>query len=164
MVSANELPILHGSAADSFAYYGTRAGWRIGLSVHRDSDALERSNWRVIAPPMVAEYGDDCAIERMGHWAVGWTDYLLVRPDSSAEAAMVGWLDRLADYPVADEDDYSALESAEEWCTRCDRGTREEHPLNGCRFRSADDAEDIRARWSARYSARYSAGVARCAV
>ena len=32
-----ELPVLHGSAAESFAYYGERDGWRIGLQVNRDS-------------------------------------------------------------------------------------------------------------------------------
>lgn len=139
MITATGLPTLHGSAAQSFAYYGEREGWRIGLSVNRDSDALERSNWRVIVPPVLTLYPEDAAVEQMGHWAVGWVEYLLVRPNSDAEAAIVQWANKLADYPVADEDDYGALESSEEWCVRCDMGTREEHPLNGCEFQGENE-------------------------
>ena len=36
---------------------------------------------------MLAEYPEDAAVERMGHWAVGWVDYLLVRPSTAAEHA-----------------------------------------------------------------------------
>ena len=39
----------------SFAYFGKREGWLIALSVARDSDALERSNWDVIALAILAE-------------------------------------------------------------------------------------------------------------
>lgn len=146
--------------AASFVYYGEREGWLIALNVHRDSDALERSNWRIITPSILAADPNDAAIERMNHWAVGWIDYLLVRPGSPAQTAAEGWAERLANYPVADEEDFSALEFGEEWCVRCDRGTREDHyettvngaPLNGtCRkFRSADDADEIRYRWQHR--------------
>lgn len=104
------LPILRGSAAESFAYWGEREGWYIALSQHRDSDALDRSNWRTIAPPMLAAHPDDAAIESMSNWAVGWVEYLLVRPGTAAETAALEWRDNLADYPVADESDWSALE------------------------------------------------------
>jgi len=144
----SNLPELRGSAANSFAYYGQREGWYIGLSVHRDSDVLERSNWRVIVPTLLADYPKDAAIERMHHWAVGWIDYLLVRPGTAAVRTVQEWRAKLADYPIANESDYSDLEYAEEWCVRCDRGIREDHPLNGCRqFRSADEADEIRGRW-----------------
>lgn len=117
------------------------------LSVSRDSDALERSNWSVITTTILAAYPDDTAIERSHHWAVGWIDRLLVRPGSPAVAAMEQWHQKLDNYPVADEDAYGLLEYNEEWCVRCDRGTREYHPLNGCKFRSADDADEIAYRW-----------------
>jgi hypothetical protein len=122
-----ELQPIHGSAAASFAYYGERDGWLIGLSVHRDSDALERSNWRTIVPDMLAQHPDDAAIERVSHWAVGWVDYLLVRPGTAAADAAQTWAVKLDGYPVADEEDFSALEYAEEWCVTCDRGDREQH-------------------------------------
>ena len=59
---------------------------------------------------MLADHPEDAAVERMRHWAVGWIDYLLVRPDSAAAVAAQGWADKLANYPLADEDDYSELE------------------------------------------------------
>jgi hypothetical protein len=46
-----------------------------------------------------------------------------------------------------DEADYSELEVDEEWCIRCDRGVRADHPLNGCKFRSEDDAYEIEYLW-----------------
>lgn len=138
---------IRGSAAESFAYYGDREGWLIGLAVHRDSNTIDRSNWRVIVPPMLADHPEDAAVERMRHWAVGWVDYLLVRPDTLAADKATEWAERLARYPLADEDDWGELEWAEEWCVRCDRGTRSDHPLNGCRFRSEDDADELRDRW-----------------
>jgi hypothetical protein len=154
---AAELPTLRGSAAHSFAYYGAREGWRIGLQVNRDSDALERSNWDVITADMAERFPShwsradgQWAIERMHHWAVGWVDYLLVRPGTAAHDAALVWVRKLADYPVADDEHFGALERAEEWCARCDRGMRSEHPLAGCQFRSEDDAEEIRWRWSQR--------------
>lgn len=145
------LPELRGSAAESFAYWGTRTGWRIALSQHRDSDALDRSNWRTIVPAMLAEHPDDAATETMSNWAVGWVEYLLVRPGTAAESAALAWRERLDDYPAADDDDFGALEYAEEWCVRCDRGTREDHATMRCPFRSADDAEEIAYRWRNRH-------------
>lgn len=148
------LPPIRSSGAESFAYFGDREGWLIALSVHRDSDTVERSNWRVIVPAMQHEYPDDTAVECMNHWAVGWIDYLLVRPDSSVAERAQEWAARLAGYPLADEEDYSELEYAEEWCVRCDRGIREDHYADRtgvCRkFRSAEDASDIAYRWESR--------------
>ena len=141
---------IHSSAEHSFSYYGKREGWLIGLAVHRDSDAIERSNWRVIVPPILEAHPDDAAIERASHWLVGWVDYLLVRPGTQAATEAQEWADKLADYPLADEEDYGQLEWDEEWCVRCDHGTREQHPGDGfvCRkFRSREDACEIEDRW-----------------
>lgn len=150
MTAEAPLPVLHGSAAESFAYYGEREGWFIALSQHRDSDALDRSNWTAITDDMFTRFGDDVAIERMNHWAVGWVEYLLVKPSTPAVDAALTWKAKLADYPVADEDAYSLLEDSETWCVRCDRGMRSEHPLNGCTFRSDEDASEIEWRWKTR--------------
>lgn len=145
---------IQSSSAHSFIYYGDREGWLITLSVTRDSDALERSNWDVITGPILAAHPEDAAIERMSHWAVGWVDNLLVRPGSPAEAAMAEWSRKLDSYPVADEDHYGMLEMNEEWCLRCDRGTREQHYeglYGSCRkFRGESERDDIGYRWDAR--------------
>ena len=102
------------------------------LSVHRDSDCLDRSNWIRACEILGAEdynaehphYGrtaDDYPDRpnvytfRAGHWAVGWVEYLLVRydaPDSVlTEAREI--VCSLADYPVLDESHYSDMEHDE---------------------------------------------------
>ena len=86
-------------------YYGDRPDWIIILTITRDSDLLERVNFEV-ATDRLTEFEDDYAIERSGHWAVGWVDRLVVRPKS--EALELGWKiqDELTDYPILDEELY----------------------------------------------------------
>ena len=50
----------------------------------------------------------------MGHWAVGWVEYLLVKPDSPAVKFMSDWQDVLNGYPIANDNDYEALVAEEE--------------------------------------------------
>lgn len=111
-------------AIPDFAYWGDRdlgESWAITFSQHRDSDALERSNFRVIRADLERDFPDDVDDIRCDHWAVGWIDHLLVRVlDDSGEVTpawrrVCEWLDALADYPVADESDLSELEYDEWW-------------------------------------------------
>lgn len=151
MIADTLRPLGGSNAAHSFAYWGDRAEWLVAAGQHRDSDALERSNFATVAADLATRYPDDVARETFSNWAVGWTEALLVRPGTPAAAAAQAWAAKLAEYPVADDDAYSALELAEEWCSRCDAGTRADHPLSRCpRFRSAEDAREIQARWDAR--------------
>ncbi|HEX5016585.1 MAG TPA: hypothetical protein VFX15_03245 [Actinomycetes bacterium] len=146
---------IHTDHRASFVYYGAREGWLITLSVHRDSDTIERSNWDVIVPAILEAHPEDAAIERMNNWAVGWIDHLLVRPGSNAEHAMRAWAERLDRYPIADEEALGMLEWDEEWCVRCNSGTREQHRgLEGTsdgyicgKFRSENDADEIAYAW-----------------
>lgn len=103
-----------GAPKDSFVYYGDHADWLVTLARHRDSDQVERSNWRYITSGILLAYPDDAVIESMGHWAVGWIEYLLVKPDSPAVKVMEDWADILAIYPIADEEDYEKLVAEEE--------------------------------------------------
>lgn len=108
---------------EDFAYYGDlyeEDGWgRSGLAVHRDSEALDRSNWETITEDLQQRFPGDFEIESANHWAVGWIDELRVRvKDESgnitdAFRAVVDWADALMDYPVADEDHYCRLENEE---------------------------------------------------
>ena len=78
---------------------------------HRDSDIADESNWRSII-----KYLDEKNIiyenARFTHWAVGWIEQILVKNDN-AEALKAGEYirNKLRDYPIFNEDDYSELES-----------------------------------------------------
>lgn len=106
------------------------------LMMHRDSDVLERSNWRVIVPEMMRfnapdasedDNTEDVYVAGARHFLVGWTDTLFVRvrdEDGGYTPAFRRaweWSEKLADYPLADEMDYSELESQEleETLTQC---------------------------------------------
>lgn len=102
-----------GTPKPDFAYYGDRPDWLVTLGQHRDSDQVARSNWRYITGQVMAAYPDDTAIESCGHWAVGWVEYFLVKPDSPAVKVMSDWQDVLAIYPIADEEDYEQLVAEE---------------------------------------------------
>lgn len=98
----------------NFAYYGKRGHWLVVIGQHRDSDTLDRSNFRVIARDLQGRYGEDVAIERASHFLVGWAETLLVNPcNADAVAVANEWREKLEGYPVANEDDYSELESEE---------------------------------------------------
>lgn len=78
--------------------------------VHRDSDALEESNWQVIKKDL-SDCADEVQVHSFGHWGFGWFERLYVRRDGvQALRRVQGWINALADYPVADEMHYSELE------------------------------------------------------
>lgn len=97
----------------SFAHYGDNADWFIAIGTHRDADALTRSNFRVIRDDLSERFPDDVMVESFSHFLVGWTEAVLVRPDSDAYRVAEEWESKLADYPVADEEDWSREESDE---------------------------------------------------
>lgn len=90
--------------------------WAITFSKHRDSDVLERTNFEVISTDLQKHFPEDTDIERFSHWAVGWIEYLVVRMlDKQGEVtpagvAAVDWQAALANYPVADDEAFSAAE------------------------------------------------------
>lgn len=95
-----------------FAYYGDRGDWPIVLTITRDSECLDLSNFRV-AQRMLDKVGAaDCyAVERSSHWAVGWLDRLLIDPACVAARECAESIHaRLEDYPVLDEDDWAQCE------------------------------------------------------
>lgn len=95
-----------------------RADWIIfPAGVHRDSDALARSNYKTALGLLrdADPCGDDWEERRFGHWAVGWIDEIIVRPDSVCAKIASDCAARLDDYPALDEDDL-AQEEYEEAC------------------------------------------------
>lgn len=75
----------------------------------RDSDCLERSNFRTVLADLGGE-SDNVEVHRFGHWGPGWFEIIIVRPDTVEAAKVEQWETKLADYPVASDDDYSMLE------------------------------------------------------
>jgi len=105
-----------------YAYFGDLEKgdlWANTFSQHRDSDALDRSNFQVISQDLESRFPDDVEIEGASHWAVGWTESVVVRMlddegnITDAARAVFEWRDALSDYPVADESHYSELEHEE---------------------------------------------------
>lgn len=80
------------------------------ISNGRDADALTRSNWRVVLADLGGE-SETLEILWFRHWAVGWTEVAIIHPSRKGDAD--GWLKALNDYPVACEEDFSALEYEE---------------------------------------------------
>jgi hypothetical protein len=101
---------------------------------HRDSDALERSNFAVVYDDLRERFPGRVAVARFGHWAVGWVEEISfdLGAGGDVRAAVERWADALAGYPVADEMAYSALEHEEmaQWCAtlRLD-GHEDEHGI-----------------------------------
>lgn len=78
---------------------------------HRDSDALDRSNFTVIYQDLSERFGDSVDIARFGHWACGWVEEIIFDiGNDDCEQAVAAWRAKLDDYPVADEAHWSELE------------------------------------------------------
>jgi len=90
--------------------------WATVVGRTRDSGLMEISNFESIYKDLETQFPDDVEIHRFGHWGVGWIEEVMVRVYDDvgnitpAFEAAVEWRERLEDYPVADEDDYSMRE------------------------------------------------------
>lgn len=109
----------------------TWQGWYSVYSQNRDSDPLERSNYRRILEDLKAldtelaesaidpraedSPGDSTVTDtRVSHWACGWAEVIYVHSSNEAACKLAdSILDKLADYPVYDESDFSAVENEE---------------------------------------------------
>ena len=95
------------------------------LGQNRDSDALNRSNFR---SGLAALGGENCSYQNEGedseqsnvivvresHWACGWIEWIGVHKNARETIALAEEIEkRLEDYPVVDETDWSKLESEE---------------------------------------------------
>lgn len=103
-----------GTPKPDFYYGGDHPDWLVTFAQTRDSDQVERSNWQFITSSILTAYPDDAVIESMGHWAVGWVEYLLVKPDSPAVKVMSDWVEVLKIYPIANDEHYEILVRNEE--------------------------------------------------
>lgn len=103
------------------------------LGHHRDSDNLDNSNF-------------DCALKTLGgesetvivvtenHWAVGWIQWIAIHEsDEVALRSADEMKERLADYPILDEGDYSNREW-KDFSYNCEQAVRDYCRTNYKRF------------------------------
>lgn len=76
---------------------------------NRDSECLDESNFATALKILGGER-EDVEVHRFGHWACGWFEIILVRPDSAAAKEAEEIEAALANYPVLDDNDYSERE------------------------------------------------------
>jgi hypothetical protein len=85
----------------------------LAAAVHRDSDPLDRANYRAMLERLGGE-SDTVTVERFSNWAVGWVDYILVAPTDWARLRIVYRARKgLEDYPILDGDIFSEVEDAD---------------------------------------------------
>lgn len=80
----------------------------------RDSDALSRSNFQSALRLLGGENDPGVLVVRESHWAVGWVEWIAIHEswDETLEKANT-IADKLEDYPVVDENDWSEMEFEE---------------------------------------------------
>lgn len=87
--------------------------WLVSPIGHnRDSDECAESNWAYQATQLeeIDPEGEDHMVGDFGHWACGWFEVVLVRPGSPAHDLVRNLAERLDNYPLLDEDDFSERE------------------------------------------------------
>lgn len=123
---------------------GDVSNWGVVLTKTRDSGLLEAHNFDTVCLSL-KEDDSEYKVLRFGHWACGWFEVLLVKPDTQAWKIASRALDSLSEYPILDEDTYMSAvhteanetwEHAETIATRIQwiRDNRSE-----CEFRSFSD-------------------------
>jgi hypothetical protein len=91
------------------AFLPDRQDWLVAPVSHtRDSGALEESNWQCQAEHLPEN--DDCEVHNFGHWACGWFEIVIVRPDTESAHKACEIASKLEHYPVLNEDDFSNRE------------------------------------------------------
>lgn len=112
---------------DSFAWHNQPVdadAWCIVYAHNRDSTLIDQSNAAVIDAAMSRYVSRGTAREEThNHWACGWIDGYAIRcytrngKPTRAYATYCALLDRMADYPLLNEDDYSQREydAATDW-------------------------------------------------
>lgn len=83
-----------------------------GFGRSRDSDDLEESNFHSAIAALGGE-SETVRIVREGHWAVGWIEWIAIHETDYAALRVADELqERVEDYPVLDENDWSEREDA----------------------------------------------------
>ncbi len=79
---------------------------------NRDSGCLDESNFASALESLGGE-SETVEVHRFGHWACGWFEIIIVKPDSDAAKEAESIESALADYPCLDDEDFSQRETEE---------------------------------------------------
>lgn len=82
---------------------------------NRDADALTRSNFHIACRDleMLDPEGEDHEVHRFGHWACGWLEIIIVRPDTRCAEDAKETESALNNYAVLDDEDFCLEEESE---------------------------------------------------
>lgn len=81
-----------------------------GVGQSRDSDSLERSNFAAMLRDLGGE-SETVIVVRESHWAVGWVEWIAIHESDDAVLQVADRnVERMADYPVLDEEMRSDME------------------------------------------------------
>lgn len=84
--------------------------WLCLMAKHRDSDILTESNW-ICALELLGGESDTVQIDRTGHWACGWIEWLSVLEGSPAQEIAEKIEERIECYPILNEEHFSEMET-----------------------------------------------------
>lgn len=102
------------SQFDSHIYVEGQEDWLVlPVMRNRDSKCLEKSNFAVALKMLGGEDYETVNVHRFGHWACGWFEIILVKPETEAANKAEEIETKLENYPVLDENDFSNREFEE---------------------------------------------------
>ena len=112
-----------------------------GVGRSRDSDCLEESNFHAMLAALGGE-SDTVRCVRESHWAVGWVEWIAIHEsDEKALRTADGLRQKLDDYPILDESDFSEREDEEcarVWSDCYTASERVRYLRDHCRIRRPD--------------------------
>lgn len=102
-------------------YYGEHEDWLVASATNESGDvydSVKRSNHRVMiaALNVIDPDGEAHTVETYGG-AFGRGEWLLVAPGSECEREVIAMLARIEGYPVLNDDDWTELESEDQYET-----------------------------------------------
>jgi hypothetical protein len=103
------------------SYFGAEwPEYYVAYGHHRDSDVLSESNFYSLLRRLGGE-SETVLVIRESHWAVGWVEWIGIhQSDEAAVRIATECLEKLGDYPILDEADFSEREDEQ-----CDQTWRE---------------------------------------
>lgn len=84
--------------------------WHVLMTWTRDTEIIDESNRNIALVSLGGEIEGSVEIFRFGHWACGYVEYLCVASDSPVFKLAQSISEKLENYPILNEEDYSARE------------------------------------------------------